>query len=188
MKKIKTNKITIFLIFVLFGIVGCAKSTIKEKQENSQIRKIEEPKSVEHQAIFKQLKTNDSLLFEVGFNKCDISQIEKLTSKDFELYHDQAGITDSKEAFMESVKGLCTMNYRATRELDENSLEVHLLKNNGQVYGAIQTGKHQFYAEEENKPKYLTSTAEFMHLWIKEEGQWKFKRVLSYNHEVAETE
>lgn len=75
------------------------------------------------------------------------------------------------------------MNYKATRELVPNSLSIHLLKNNGEIYGAIQNGKHHFYGEEENRPKFLTSTADFTHLWIIEDNDWKVKRVLSYNHQ-----
>ena len=47
----------------------------------------------------------------------------------------------------------------------------------------LQKGKHKFYAEENNKPLYLTSTADFLHLWIKENNKWKLKRVISYNHQ-----
>ena len=36
--------------------------------------------------LFKTLKSKDSLLFNIGFNTCDISQFEKLVSNDFEFY------------------------------------------------------------------------------------------------------
>ena len=78
------------------------------------------------------------------------------------------------------------MTYRPIRELEEESLEVYILKDNGKVYGALQKGIHKFYGEEENKPKYLTSTADFTHLWIIEDGEWKLKRVISYNHKIPE--
>ncbi len=134
--------------------------------------------------IFHQLKQADSLLFDLGFNQCDTAQLRILVSDDLEFYHDQSGLMTSKEIFIKGIAGLCHMNYKPTRELDESSLEVHLLKNNGQLYGAIQKGEHAFYGEEEGKPKYLTSTAKFTHVWILEEGAWRLKRVLSYDHQT----
>lgn len=63
-------------------------------------------------------------------------------------------------------------------------MRVYQLKNNGQIYGAVQSGTHQFYIKEPAKAPYLTSRGKFTHLWMFEEGQWKLKRVLSYDHEV----
>jgi hypothetical protein len=131
--------------------------------------------------LFKTLKAKDSLLFNVGFNTCNISQFEDLVSNDFEFYHDQGGITPSKPAFILSIKeGLCKLSYKPRRELDENTLEVYPLEKNGTLYGAIQTGTHRFYAIEDNKPEYLSSVAKFTHVWLLEKGNWKLSRVLSY--------
>lgn len=138
--------------------------------------------SPERLEVFNQLQIRDSLLFEWGFNQCDTARAGQLISEDLEFYHDQGGITPSKEAFLRSVTGLCKLDYKPSRELDANSLEVHLLKNNGKLYGAIQSGTHRFFGQKGNEPKYLTSTAKFIHLWILEEGDWKLKRVLSYDH------
>lgn len=92
---------------------------------------------------------------------------------------------NSRQQFVLSIAGLCQMRYKATRELVPGSLSVHLLRDSGKIYGAIQTGRHQFYGQEDSKPKYLTSTADFTHLWIVEDGQWKLRRILSYNHVEA---
>ncbi len=133
--------------------------------------------------LFKILKANDSLLFNLGFNNCDLSQFEKLVSENFEFYHDQAGITSTKAAFILGVKnGLCKLPYKPVRELEENSLEVFPLQNEGVLYGAIQTGRHSFYAIEKDKPRRLTSTAKFTHVWLIENGVWKLSRGLSYDH------
>ncbi len=56
------------------------------------------------------------------------------------------------------------------------------MHNGGTVYAVLQIGKHQFFANEEGKEEYFTSVADFSHLWILENGKWKLKRVLSYNH------
>jgi CubicO group peptidase (beta-lactamase class C family) len=134
--------------------------------------------------LFKTLRIRDSLLFNVGFNTCDISQFESLISDNFEFYHDKSGITSSKSAFVASIKdGLCKLSYKPRRELVEESLEVYPLENNGALYGAIQMGKHRFYAIEKNKPEYFTSIAKFTHVWKIENGTWKLIKGLSYDHQ-----
>ena len=106
--------------------------------------------------LYKILKAKDSLLFNVSFNNCDISQIENLISEDFEFYHDKGGINESKESFIDAIKnGLCVTGENSTRrELVENSLQVFPLYNNEVLYGAIQIGIHRFY----------DTTAKFTHL------------------------
>ena len=101
---------------------------------------------------------------------------------DFEFYHDQAGMISSGQDFLSALASLCHLNYKASRELDESSVEVHLLKNQGEIYGVLQSGRHSFFAESAELPRQMTSTATFHHLWIKTRGSWKLKRVISYNH------
>ena len=138
--------------------------------------------------LFKTLKSKDSLLFNIGFNTCDISQFENLVSEDFEFYHDTAGITDTKSVFVAMFRdGVCKMSYKAIRKLDENSLELFSLKKNGELYGVIQKGVHRFYAKEENKAAYFTSIAKFTHVWLLEDGMWKLSRSLSYNHKTEDS-
>lgn len=133
--------------------------------------------------LFRVLREQDSLLFEIGFNTCDMTQFEKLISDDFEFYHDQSGITSSKGAFLEGIRnGLCKMDYRASRELVNNSLSVYPLENNGVIYGAIQTGIHRFFEVREAQPLRQTSIAKFTHVWLLEGGKWRLSRGLSYDH------
>tara|TARA_B110000208_G_C11755904_1_gene425166 strand:- start:199 stop:1698 length:1500 start_codon:yes stop_codon:yes gene_type:complete len=133
--------------------------------------------------LYITIKEKDSLLFNIGFNTCDITQFEKLVSDNFEFYHDQAGITNSKSEFILGIEnGLCKLDYKPKRVLDEKSLEIFPLKKNGILYGAIETGTHSFYAIEKNKEEYITSIAKFTHLWILEKGIWKLNNGLSYDH------
>jgi hypothetical protein len=137
--------------------------------------------------LFRTLKMKDSLLFNVGFNMRDISRFDSLISENFEFYHDEAGITSSKPAFLASIKdGLFKLPYKARRALDKNSLRVYPLKKNGVLYGAIQMGTHRFYAKEPHKSEYQTSTAKFTHIWLLEGGSWKLSRAYSYDHEGKE--
>ena len=133
--------------------------------------------------LFKTLQKQDSLIFEIGFNQCNTQVFDELVAADFKFYHDQSGITPDKESFIIGIRdGLCAMNYKAIRELDESSLRVFPLYDNGRIYGALQTGSHRFYAISEGSPRTLTSTALFNHLWILMDGTWKLKEVISYDH------
>ena len=88
--------------------------------------------------------------------------------------------------FIQTIKdGVCKSgsSTKSTRELVEGSLEVFLLKNNGNIYGALQNGIHKFY-ETTNDNKVAGSTAKFSHLWLIENGKWVLKRVFSYDHQM----
>ena len=129
------------------------------------------------------IAARDSLIFERAFNNCETAVLEKIIYEDAEFYHDQVGITKGKEAFINNVKnGLCSnqMPYKPIRVLDKHT--IFPLYNNGVLYGIIQRGKHSFYAKEEGKEMYFTSQADFNHLWLLENDEWKLKQVLSYNH------
>jgi hypothetical protein len=139
---------------------------------------------VAQDSLFKTLCIRDSLLFEVGYNHCDISQFDSLLSDDFEFYHDEAGITAGKAAFITGVRdGLCRLPYKAKRVLVRGSLAVFPLRKGDSLYGAMQTGRHWFYAQEKNGTVRLTSKATFMHLWLLQGGRWKLSRGFSYDHQ-----
>lgn len=140
--------------------------------------------------LYKTLKTNDSLLFDVGFNTCELGAFENLLAEDLEFYHDKGGIMESKKAFVESFKnGICgSPNFKSRRELVAGSLEVYPLFNNGILYGALQQGVHRFFESVNGQPESQGSTAKFTHLWLKEESGWLLKRVLSYDHQMIVVE
>ncbi|WP_299334122.1 DUF3471 domain-containing protein [uncultured Psychroserpens sp.] len=140
----------------------------------------------EYSDLYEILKAKDSLLFERSFNKCETQYLDQLIAEDFEFYHDIGGLETSKEGFITSMKnGICNPDNKTTsrRELLEGSLEVFPLKQNGEVYGALQNGVHKFF-ETTNGKEVAGSIAKFSHLWILEEGQWYLKRVISYDHQM----
>lgn len=132
--------------------------------------------------LYKQLKVNDSLIFNASFNTCDLAVLSKFIADDLEFYHDKAGVMTGKETFINNTKnGLCKSPNNLNRELDDSSLEVFpLFKNDGNLYAAIQKGIHFFY---ENNKK--VGVAKFTHLWIVDNDKWQLKRVLSYDHQPA---
>ncbi len=136
--------------------------------------------------LFSTLKVNDSLLFNIGFNTCDLDQFKKFTTDDLEFYHDKAGALNSKEEFINvMVEGICNKDntFKSRRELVKNSLQVYPLYNNGKLYAAIQNGSHRFFEKFEGKEK-AGSVAKFSHLWILEDNQWKIKRIYSFDHQL----
>ncbi|MES2616727.1 MAG: serine hydrolase [Bacteroidota bacterium] len=137
--------------------------------------------------LYDIIKEKDSLLFNIGFNTCDIKQFEILLSDNFEFYHDQTGITISKQAFISDIKnGLCQLSYKPKRVLDASKMAVFPLMKDGVIYGAIQTGVHSFLAIEENNTAYITSIAKFNHVWILEGSEWKLSKGFSYDHKDFE--
>ncbi len=134
--------------------------------------------------LYRALEKRDSLLFEEGFNKCNISDFEYFISEDLEFFHDQGGLTTNKEDFLKAVRNnICSnMEMKPIRKLKKESLEVFPLFENGDLYGAIQKGVHDFYIKEPGKELYKTSTAKFTHIWLLQNGDWILKRVLSYDH------
>jgi CubicO group peptidase (beta-lactamase class C family) len=136
--------------------------------------------------LFRILEAKDDLLFNVGFNTCDLKQFDTLVSEDFEFYHDTSGINPSKAAFLDDMKnGVCKGGYHARRELEKGSLRVYPLRDKNVLYGAIQTGRHRFY-EGGKDNEHLSSVATFTHLWRLENGDWRLSRVLSYDHQTKE--
>lgn len=135
----------------------------------------------ENSELFQTLKAKDSVIFERTFNRCEVEKLDAIIAKDFEFYHDIAGV-ENRNDFLKSVKqNICSNPGNIRRDLVENSLEVYPLKNNGTLYGAIQKGKHTF-KEKQNGVLTTTGIADFTHVWIIKNKKWKLKRVLSYNH------
>ncbi|MCY0977907.1 class A beta-lactamase-related serine hydrolase [Chryseobacterium wangxinyae] len=133
--------------------------------------------------LFLELKKQDSLFFERGFNNCDMAYLEKTIDENLKFYHDNGGFQD-KKLFMERTKqNICSNpNQKPIRKVIVSSLEVFPLYNNGNLYGAIQTGEHQFYIREKNKKDVLGGQAKFTSVWTKKDENWLMSDVLSYDH------
>lgn len=126
----------------------------------------------------------DSLLFEAGFNKCELDVLAVELSDDLEFYHDQGGFQNKTE-FMQAMKdNICSnLDKKLVRKIVPNTLEVFPMYDNGELYGAIVNGKHEFYIRENSKELYKTGSALFSGLWLKEGQKWLAKRIFSYHHQ-----
>ncbi|WJS95309.1 class A beta-lactamase-related serine hydrolase [Flavobacterium johnsoniae] len=168
-------QLKIFLVGILFFQI---QNAISQEEKSSELYKI--------------IMSRDSLLFNVGFNTCDISVSESLCSDQLEFYHDKNGLSN-KADFVKTMKsGLCASpsTYQSRRELIDESTKIYPLYKNGVLYAALQTGIHYFYENKTNKGEpflkeneKLVGKARFSHLWVLENNVWKLKRILSYDHE-----
>jgi hypothetical protein len=133
--------------------------------------------------LFETLRANDSIVFDRGLNNCEIGVYETIMADDLEFYHDMDGLMVGKDALIANTRdGICKDPGVLRRELIPGSLAVYPLSDNGVVYGAIQTGRHQFYLKGSDGAEHLDGIARFTHIWVKSGDDWKLKRVLSYDH------
>ncbi len=154
------------LLLCFLSIVHLAKAQV---QENS--------------SLFQDLKAQDSVFFERGFNRCDLDCLKDKVTDDLRFYHDQGGFQDKPKFLENTANNICGPGYKKPiRKVDAESLEVFPMSSDGKLYGAIQTGIHHFYLRENGKEDLWTSTAKFTHLWIRDLEGWKLKEVLSYDH------
>jgi len=138
--------------------------------------------------LYKTILSKDDLLFNVGFNTCDIKKFEELLSETFEFYHDTSGFSD-RSKFLDDLKnGLCKdpANYQSRRELIPESTEIFALRNKSELYGAIQNGVHKFFEKQGNRPEKFGSSAKFTHLWLLENGEWKLAKSYSFEHRMSD--
>ena len=155
------------LLLCFFSFIHLAKAQV---QENS--------------SLFLELKAQDSVFFERGFNRCDLDYLKNQVADDLRFYHDQGGIQDKTKFLESTANNICgSPAQKPIRKVDGESLDVFPLYSDGKIYGAIQTGIHHFYIREKDKKDYWTSTARFTHLWILEKENWKLTEVLSYDHQ-----
>ncbi len=161
-------KILIQLLILLISITGFA-----------QVEKTSE--------LHLQMKQMDSIVFEEGFNNCNLTALEAVLAEDLEFYHDIGGIQDKAE-FMEAMaKNICgNPSAKITRRLISGSLQVFPLKSNDSLYGALQRGEHEFYQQKPNEAREKTGYAKFTSYYELINGSWKLKRVFSFDHKAAE--
>jgi CubicO group peptidase (beta-lactamase class C family) len=136
--------------------------------------------------LYKTIISKDSLLFNVGFNTCDIGQFEILLSDNLKFYHDKDGISDKTKFLFDLKNGLCKNpeTRQVKRFLVKESTEIFPLYKNGAFYGAVHNGEHLFSERRESQP----GIAKFTNVWQLENGQWKLATSFSFDHQVYQNQ
>nr|WP_322626215.1 nuclear transport factor 2 family protein [uncultured Flavobacterium sp.] len=137
--------------------------------------------------LYKELQRMDNLLFEEGFNNCNYKTLEDILAPDLEFYHDNGGMQNKQEFIDATRKNICGSAYgKITRKAVAGSVEVFPLYKNGEIYGVLQNGIHEFYIQPTGKAVQKTGMARFSCLWLlNDKKQWILKRVMSYDHKAA---
>lgn len=134
--------------------------------------------------LYQEILKMDQLLFDEGFNNCNLEDLRKILHPELDFFHDKGGLSDAIKFMSDTKQYICsTPNRKPIRKLVESSMEIYPLYNNGVLYGAIQNGTHDFYIKEPNKELYKTNIAKFSSTWILVEDKWKLKTVSSYDHQ-----
>jgi hypothetical protein len=114
------------------------------------------------------------------FNACDLQAMAPLLTGDVEFYHDKTGLTVTRQGVLDSLrKGPCAdpaMHLR--REAVPGSVTFHPLAGGF----ALLTGRHRFVVERDGQAPYVDGQAEFAAVWQWTGGQWRMRRIVSYDH------
>lgn len=134
-----------------------------------------------HSDLYKTILEKDSLLFNVGFNNCDISQFENLLSDHLQFYHDKDGISNKAKFLADLKNGICNKqaNRKVQRFLIKEKTELFPLYKNGVLYGAVHNGEHQFSEKREAQ----AGVAKFTNVWQLEDGVWRLTTSFSFDHQ-----
>ena len=125
--------------------------------------------------LFRTIESLDSALFD-AYNRCDLEKFGTFFTVDVEFYHDQTGLTRSRQRLVEDIKrNICG---KVRRELVPGTLEVYPLRG----YGAVEIGVHRFCDPKKGKCDEASGVAKFIHLWENKDGAWRITRVISYDH------
>ena len=162
-----TNIQTVFLLLLMVPSISVAQESLSSE-------------------LFLALQKRDSVVFEEGFNRCNLTALEKIVADNLIFLHDQGG-TQNKSEFMKAMQqNICgNLSQKPIRKLTPATLVVYPMKKDGVLYGAIQMGDHEFYIAEPGKSLRKTATAKFISTWLLVDGVWMLSICHSYHHVPA---
>ena len=152
---------------LLFAVLFVAACTSVKPKEISSIPAYK-PDS---QELFNQIVKLDSIFFH-AYNTCDLDKQADFYSDSLEFYHDQSGLTTSKQDVLDATKkNICG---KVTRTLISESLEVYPIKG----FGAVEIGLHRFHnnTQKEDTP---SQPGKFIIVWKQTGNDWQISRVVS---------
>lgn len=114
----------------------------------------------------------DAKLF-TAYNECDLKTLGSMVSDDLEFYHDQTGLMNGRQAFLDATqKYICG---KVQRTIVPGTMEVDVLHH----YGAVEQVTHRFHHPGDSGPG---GEARTVMLWHEIDGHWLLTRVISYDH------
>ncbi len=123
-----------------------------------------------NQELYETIVALDKKLFD-AYNSCDMDMQTALYSEDLEFFHDEGGLSTSKENVLTALKNnICD---KVTRTLIEGSIEVYPIKD----YGAVEIGYHSF--NDKKTPENKSKGSRFIMIWKKTDENWTVTRVIS---------
>ena len=126
-------------------------------------------------SLYKEIAMQDSLMF-AAFNTQNMAAFKTFFATDLEWFQDNGGLIGYDTVFI-NFASTFKKDYKLTRTLVKNSLEVHPIKN----YGAIEIGTHQFRHIENGREE--VGTFKFLMIWKRQPaGNWQITKVVSYDH------
>ncbi|MCF4101872.1 nuclear transport factor 2 family protein [Gillisia sp. M10.2A] len=121
--------------------------------------------------LYNAIVKMDSIFFD-AYNNCNIDKQASILADDIEFYHDQSGLSTSKQDILDATKrNICG---KVTRELVKGSIQVYPLKG----FGAVEMGMHKFHNNQEpaNTP---SKASKFIVIWKFQNDNWQIFRVVS---------
>jgi ketosteroid isomerase-like protein len=163
----KNFKSYLFILFTIAAIVTSCSSIRKNELDTASKYK---PDDVQ---LYQKIFMLDSAFF-ASYNKCDVdlNTYANFYSDSIEFFHDQNGLSTSKDDIVEATKrNICG---KVRRELVKGSLEVYSIKG----YGVLEIGFHKFHnnAEKEGTP---SKASKFIIMWKGAGDNWKITKVVS---------
>lgn len=129
-------------------------------------------------ALVREMKGQDAALFD-AFNHCsDPKQLDAhaaLFAEDVEFYHDNGGVTWTRDAMIENTRKNACGKY--TRQLLEATFDVSPIAG----YGALTRGTHRFCTAAGR----CEGEADFLMVWRYQDGLWKVTRAFSFGHRAS---
>jgi len=123
------------------------------------------------QELYDTIVYLDSVFFN-AYNTCNLDLQSEFYSDSIEFYHDQGGLTTSKQDILDATeRNICG---KVTRELVKGSIEVYPIKG----YGAVETGLHKFHNSTQNEAA-PSKAGKFIITWQRKNNLWKITRVVS---------
>ncbi len=140
----------------------------------------------EDEALASLIRGNDARFWK-AYNTCDLEHFSEFFTQDVEFYHDKGGpMRGLANLTARTKENLCgASGWRLRREAVPGTDTVFPLRDGKTIYGAIFSGEHLFYVREPGKNEYLDGRANFVHLWLKTDGEFRMARILSFNHRPA---